>query len=168
MNTYYLQKKISSSHRKYNYTSFICYSCFVLPGEISIMFPISRISAIIFLEIATFGICSNIDTSYPIILKNSADGADSLFGTTVQLLSKDGQYPGFVYLGNCISKSVTKNCVSLKNLIFIRIIIGAPKANSTLPKHMNIKEPGVLWQCSLDVSTGTGNACRVLVMDPTG
>lgn len=45
-----------------------------------------------------------------------------------------------------------------------RVIIGAPKANST--KHQEIDEPGGLWRCSL--GKVNGDSCEVLEMDSRG
>jgi len=53
----------------------------------------------------------------------------------------------------------------LKHLLSGRVIIGAPRSNSTHDRHKNIHEPGVLWQCFFEKKS---DACRILTMDETG
>nr|CAD7588151.1 unnamed protein product [Timema genevievae] len=45
-----------------------------------------------------------------------------------------------------------------------RLVVGAPRANSTLQNHQNIFQPGVTYQCDLSQD----NKCSQIVLDPTG
>ena len=51
-------------------------------------------------------------------------------------------------------------------LYFARVIIGAPKAESTHVNYTGIQEPGVLWKCSLGLDNDT--KCTVLHVDGLG
>nr|CAD7400842.1 unnamed protein product [Timema cristinae] len=44
------------------------------------------------------------------------------------------------------------------------LVVGAPRANSTLQNHLNIYQPGVTYQCDLSQD----NKCSQIVLDPTG
>jgi hypothetical protein len=45
-----------------------------------------------------------------------------------------------------------------------RLIVGAPRGNSTYPGHVNVRQPGVVYQCQLE---GDGN-CTSQLLDPAG
>ncbi|CAG7786106.1 unnamed protein product, partial [Allacma fusca] len=99
-----------------------------------------KIYNLIFYFCCTLKISSefNVDISHPIVFSNIADGPNSYFGASVQILKKNG---GLSWL-----------------------IIGAPRANSPYPNHLNITEPGVVWRCSLGKAA---EFCEVVMMDPT-
>nr|CAD7194044.1 unnamed protein product [Timema douglasi] len=46
----------------------------------------------------------------------------------------------------------------------IWLVVGAPRANSTLQNHLSIFQPGVTYQCDLSQD----NKCSQIVLDPTG
>ncbi len=55
----------------------------------------------------------------------------------------------------------------LPYLYFNRLFIGDPRGNSTDTSYEGVKEPGVIWKCSL--ATPAGNIlpqCHILNLDP--
>nr|CAD7397094.1 unnamed protein product [Timema poppensis] len=46
----------------------------------------------------------------------------------------------------------------------LTLVVGAPRANSTLQNHLSIFQPGVTYQCDLSQD----NKCSQIVLDPTG
>ncbi|CAL8129099.1 unnamed protein product [Orchesella dallaii] len=93
---------------------------------------------IIILGLLNNALSFNIDYRRPIIIQKNVK-SPNYFGASVSFLKSD-QGASWV-------------------------IIGAPKANSTLAAHNDIDEPGVIYQCTIGHSQ---ESCRQLVMSTTG
>lgn len=48
--------------------------------------------------------------------------------------------------------------------LLYRLVVGAPRGNSTYRKHQYIHQPGVVYQCGLK----NGGNCVQLIVDPSG
>jgi hypothetical protein len=49
-------------------------------------------------------------------------------------------------------------------VVCCRLLVGAPRGNSTHPSHLNITEPGVVYQCQLEGDL----KCVAQILDSAG
>lgn len=58
----------------------------------------------------------------------------------------------------------TGNIMLHRVTLCYRLVVGAPRGNSTYRKHQYIHQPGVVYQCGLQ----NGGSCVQLIVDPSG
>ncbi|CAB3366718.1 Hypothetical predicted protein [Cloeon dipterum] len=86
----------------------------------------------------------NIDTDFATVIRNPHRSSDNYFGFSVALRRA---LPGTAWNS--------------------WLLVGAPRANSTFPQQVDLKEPGVVFECRLQDGQ-LENQCSTLPFDPTG
>jgi len=66
--------------------------------------------------------------------------------------------------GNCPASLTTSDGVVINVKEYFRLLVGAPRGNSSHRNHLNITEPGMVYQCRIE---GDGN-CTSQLLDSAG
>jgi hypothetical protein len=112
----------------------------------------------------------NIDTVHPLVYEDPAAGQnarESYFGYSLQFLfnQKDNAHNSAKWWSSekdspfTLFREIIAYCLS-------RLLVGAPRANSTFPSHANLKEPGQVYRCLL--GNPNRDQCQPLIVESEG